>query len=830
MNRNKLSLLLVLGGGLLLRILLIPYWTHSSDMNLWVYWGSDVARMGFDGFFDSVSWTDYLPFYFYVLFALSKLQVIFTSLPQDFLYKLPAVLADVGTAFYIYQILKKKNEKLGVWAAALYVFNPAVFFNSSLWGQVDGIGGFLLTAMVYFFVEKKYIPAGLLLAIALAFKPLFVVVLPVLGLLLLFEKDRVRSILSLGFATLSSLYFLCLPFVLTKTIKGDFFAPFELLYSRYEASINQYPYTSVNAFNFWSIGERWWQSDQNLFIGISLQLWGQILVMIFLLFSTLYTIKFWKKNTDHSAKTRILITGLFVIFIGLYVFATRAHERHMFPIFPFIAILAANSIQYLIIYALLSVSYFANLYFALFWLRDNGQYPFGWGAINVFSVINTIIPITFLSTIIFSIFSKTDFVVKWFDRKLKNLHFLQKKFIDEEPEKIRKSLLKNKWLLGFFIVLAILRIWRFDLPNTYYFDEVYHAYTAQEIVSGNPKAWEFGAQPPQGFAYEWTHPPVSKLIMAAGMIVLGSTDPWAWRVTGILFGFGCLVLVYLLTFEIFKRQLIAIWATLLFALDGMSIVLSRIGMNDIYFLFFMLSTILLFLKNKYFMSAVFLGLALATKWTTFYLFPIIFVLWLLYRRDFNWRYVFFILVPPLIYFSSYIVFFSTGHSFTDWWNTQQQMWWYHTGLKATHPYSSAWWTWPIMAKPVWLYVNKFGDGVNNLYIAGNPAIFYGSLAAVIFALVSFVKGIRRNVLIILVCYFAFFLPWAVSPRIMFLYHYFPSVPFMIIILAWFLHRLWETGNKLIVLAYWALVIIGFVLYYPLWTGLPTPEWYPQTLL
>ncbi len=820
------KLLFILFGALILRLVLLPYWTHSSDMYLWVYWSHDVARIGFDRFFDQVSWTDYLPFYFYVLFILGKLQPLLPLIPTDSLYKLPSVLADLGTAFYIYKVLEEKDKKLGLWAATFYAFNPAVFFNSALWGQVDGIGGLLLTAVTYYFLKRKYVLTGLCLAIALSFKPLFIVVLPVLGIMLLLDQDRIKSVLRLGTSTILGLWFFALPFVQTKTLSGDLVAPFSLLIARYQASLNQYPYTSVNAFNFWSIGERWWQPDKTLFFGLSLDMWGKAIVGVFVLSIFLYIFKFWKGKNPRQ----VLLVSLFVVFLALYAFATRAHERHMFPVFPFIAILAAESLPYLAIYVLLSISYFANLYWALFWLKSNGGYPFGWGAINTFSLINTIIPLTFLAAFVSSVIFNKDLVKAWFMPKVKKLKFFKSTDNDEKEEKREKSLLKSKWVWAAFLVLAFFRIWRFDLPDTYYFDEVYHAFTAQEIVHGNPAAWEFLATPPKGFAYEWTHPPLSKLIMAAGMITLGSTDPWAWRVTGLLFGFGCLVLVYLLTNLLFKRQLIAIWAALLFTLDGMSIVMSRIGMNDIYFLFFALATILFFLKNRYLWSAVFLGLALSSKWTTFYLFPILFIAWAIYKKDFNWRYILFVLLPPIIYLASYSVFFATGHSFSDWFATQQQMWWYHTGLKATHPYSSPWWSWPIMAKPVWLYVSHEGKSVIDLYIAGNPVIFYGSIAAVIFATISMFKKLNRGVLLTLVSYFGFFLPWAVSPRIMFLYHYFPSVPFMIIILSWFLYRLWETGNRVIVIGYWVLVVLGFVLYYPLWTGIPTPDWYPGLLL
>jgi len=37
---------------------------------------------------------------------------------------------------------------------------------------------------------------------------------------------------------------------------------------------------------------------------------------------------------------------------------------------------------------------------------------------------------------------------------------------------------------------------------------------------------------------------------------------------------------------------------------------------------------------------------------------------------------------------------------------------YHSKLEAEHPYQSAWWEWPIMAKPMAFY---FGSDLKNIY-------------------------------------------------------------------------------------------------------------------
>lgn len=394
--------------------------------------------------------------------------------------------------------------------------------------------------------------------------------------------------------------------------------------------------------------------------------------------------------------------------------------------------------------------------------------------------------------------------------------------------------MQRRVLIIILVILVFLfagRVIRLSYPTIFYFDEVYHAFTAKEIVSGNSVAWEYWATPPQGFAYEWTHPPLAKIIMAGGMLVFGQNS-FGWRFPGVLFGIAAVVLVWLLGKQLFKKSLPAIFATVLFSLDGLPFVMSRIGMNDIYFLAFTMAAILFFLKGKYFWSALFLGLAIASKWTAFFAIPILGVAWILYKRRVEWGYLWYFVLLPLIYFASYLIFFTSGHTLLEWWQTQQQMWWYHTGLEATHPYSSLWWSWPVMLKPVWLFVEHLQDKVANIYASGNPIVFWGGLAGVITSLVVAAKKHNKALLFLLVCYLGFFLPWATSPRIMFLYHYLPSVPFMTLLFGWLLGRVWERGGskKLLVIGYLLLVTIAFIFYYPIWTGIPMPGWWSSLLI
>ena len=156
--------------------------------------------------------------------------------------------------------------------------------------------------------------------------------------------------------------------------------------------------------------------------------------------------------------------------------------------------------------------------------------------------------------------------------------------------------------------------------------------------------------------------------------------------------------------------------------------------------------------------------------------------------------------------------FLTGHGFDIFIGVQKQMWWYHTGLDATHPFTSPWWSWPIMVKPVWVYAGEVvGSSVSNIYIMSNPVVIWGGLLAIALCLYwTFVER-NRKIGLVVFSYFVFFVPWALSPRIMFYYHYLPSIPFLTIAIGYVLTRI---ANKKLILMFFGLALFCFLYFYP----------------
>jgi dolichyl-phosphate-mannose-protein mannosyltransferase len=191
-----------------------------------------------------------------------------------------------------------------------------------------------------------------------------------------------------------------------------------------------------------------------------------------------------------------------------------------------------------------------------------------------------------------------------------------------------------------------------------------------------------------------------------------------------------------------------------------------------------------------------------------------------------WCGLFFIVVPAIIYLLSYIPFMSVpgpGHGLHDVLTYQQHMYDYHKNLKATHPFSSVWWQWPIMEKPLWYYGGQVAAGKTSVIVAmGNPAIWWVGIVAIISTLWIGYKKRDRLVLFLFIGMCANYLPWVPVPRLTFIYHFFAMVPFMIFCIVYVIRHLRETypipAVKYSVYGYLTLVFLLFVMFYPILSG------------
>jgi dolichyl-phosphate-mannose-protein mannosyltransferase len=787
------SIILVLFFALILRLLLSFFGTLHLDQGTFIAWSNILIRDGFRNFYNS--WSDYLPGYLYFLWGLGKINLS-GFLPETVLYKLPAIVSDLVTGFLIYKILtKSKGEKWGIIGTVIYLFNPAVFGNSAIWGQVDSLTA-LTSVLAIYLLPFNYILSAACLAAGTLIKPQTAFIVPVILFLMLKNKKEFMDYLIYGFTGLVVFVAGFIPFWNHGTVAS-------FIYERLSISLNQYPYTSVNAFSFWGL-TGFWKPDNIIF-----QIAGYTLVLV----STV--ILFFKVKKIKNPEYYLLS----FVFGASFIFFTRMHERHLLPLFAPLAIAAVENPILLIPYVGFSLTYIANLHYSYVWITDNFKQAFSDFAIKFFEMANISFVLFIFYVIVKNIHVGWAKILSVKNKIITNLN--KPKAKGYVLPKVNLSNRKAKYILGIILAFAFLtRVFDLNSPPTTYFDEVYHAFTAKVIMSADrAKAWEWWNTPPAGFAYEWTHPPLAKLGMVLGMLLFGQNS-FGWRIPGALLGVGSVFLVYLLAKEIFKDEMIGLLSAGVFSLDGLALVMSRIGMNDSYILFFALLSIYLYLKNKNFLSAFSFGLALASKWSAIWAIPIFGVIFLSQKKKLTWSYVWFFILPVIIYLGSYFDMFLTGHNLSIWWGMQEQMWWYHTGLKATHPYTSMWWSWPLLIRPIYLYTSEeVGGMVSRIYAFGNPAVFWFGLVSILTSLTYAYLEKNKKLALVVFSYVIFFVPWALSPRIMFLYHYLPSIPFLCIATGYILRR-----NAKLAVPFFAFALGLFIYFYPHWAGLNIPLW------
>lgn len=779
-HKIDFSIILIFFSAFVLRLFLSNFGTLQLDHGTFVSWSNLLVQNGFKNFY--LGWSDYLPGYLYVLSILGKINLIPTF--QVILFKLPAILADLGTGYLIYKIASKlKTKKIGVALSMFYIFNPAIFANSSLWGQVDSLTAFFSLLAVYLASINKKIFSAIVLAIGTLIKPQAAFILPAALYLIFQKKWKIKEIIFYIISGLSVFVLAFIPFNNTSNL-------FKFILERLSISAGQYPYGSINAFSFWGLFGFWKPDNITFWIGAGISI---LIISIFL-----YLLR-KKENLEY------IISSMSLLFT--FLFLTRMHERHLLPILAPLLLASIGNPIVLLIYAGLSITYLANLSYSYYWITDNFKEIFNPVIIKFFILTNISLFIVF----IVSQFKKIKFT---FNFKLKKAILETNNFGKDITNKKAKIL-----LFGILLFSIITRIYSLNLPKEKYFDEVYHAFTAGLVLHNDPKAWEWWNPHPEGFAYEWTHPPVAKLGMTLGMIVFGE-NAFGWRIVQALLGVGSVLMVYLIASLIFKDKLVGIISATIFSLDGLVLVMSRIGMNDSYLLFFSLLSIYLFLKDKIFLSSIMFGLAIASKWSAIYSLPIFFISHFVLKKKIKISYLSFLVIPIAIYIASYGVMFSTGHSFEKFIEVQKQMWWYHTNLKAEHPYTSPAYTWPMLVRPIYLYngpeTNSF---VSRIYAFGNPAVFWFGLFSIILSFFISAKEKNKKLGFIVFSYLIFFVPWIASPRIMFLYHYLPSIPFLTVASGFILRRF----PKAIVPVFTTLILL-FVYFYPHWAGLKIPEW------
>ena len=385
------------------------------------------------------------------------------------------------------------------------------------------------------------------------------------------------------------------------------------------------------------------------------------------------------------------------------------------------------------------------------------------------------------------------------------------------------------------IFSLIIRIWHLNLPKGYIFDEIYYAKNANSLIEHGVELNE------QGGADFIVHPPLGKWLIGIGIKIFGNNE-FGWRIIPALVGTACVILIYLIAQRLFNSIFLSSTAALLMALDGLALVMSRVALLDIFLMFFILLCCYFILTNNLWLSGVAIGLAGASKWSGFFLIPLIIALTI------NWknlqlssllrRLVQFILIPIGVYFITWSGWIlnsngwgrqSGGNLFTSLWKYHIEILNFHRELSEKHAYNANPWSWLVLGRPTSFYYESPSDCgaascAQEILAIGTPVLWWAGVFAIAVTAGLFIVSKDRIAAFILAGIAGTYLPWfLIQGRTMFYFYAISILPFLILALIYtFNWALKYKDYRKYIGVFIIVVAINFIYFLPIFLGIQMP--------
>lgn len=419
-------------------------------------------------------------------------------------------------------------------------------------------------------------------------------------------------------------------------------------------------------------------------------------------------------------------------------------------------------------------------------------------------------------------------------------------------------MIKDVWIcIGIIILALVVRGSFLEYVPQVIFDEVHFGKFISSYCCSHERFFDI-------------HPPVGKLIIASVARSSGfqgnfpfehigqpfnGVSVLALRFVPALFGSVLAGIVYILLRQLGTSRILASIGGLAIAFDNALILESRLILTDSILLttsFGALATGIASVQTKsaraswvfVILAGLLAGASVGTKFTGAIAEGLVVVLFLatgLGKKSgtaLSWllKIVLFLLVALGVYLSAWWIHFAlltqpgsgdvwgvpTGHFFADFISLHQQMISANVHLTASHPYGSKWWTWPIMLRSVFYWQ---GDGTKFIYLLGNPIVWWGAFICFCMAIVNIVRSSSRGssaklgmIWLMVIGYFASYVPLMRVPRVLFLYHYLTPLLFSVIISVWFLDQLSIITTKMRAIILIGIIILAFICISPLTYG------------
>lgn len=597
--------------GFLVRLLFLPSLGFHNDISSFEAWTLTLAGNPPWEFYAKTSFADYPPGYFLVLWVLGGIYNVLAALhvasPADgtflvlrLLVKVPALVLDLVDGVLIFAIVRRyAAESIALGAAALFVLNPATIYVSAYWGQIDSVSWGCVLFALWFALRSGDVPAKTSARvawawIALAFSILIKPQGALVGIVLLAfafatpdAEVRRRRLIGTGIGLAASVVLAYLIVVLFRANPNPV-ADFAWLFDRYRFGSAVYPYNTINAFNLYAIKQPFWQTDLTplVFFGMPfgpMVVWGVGLVLAA---TALITARYLQQRDD-----RAFLEAAMLVAFAFFVLATRMHERYIYGAFLLSMPLVAFTRRYWAAAGLLSVTTLLNLVYSLVYQHVMETHPPGVDATNLWpigshAVAALNVALFFLLGYIY--LGGSVGVGEALERDVVASARRARRWFD--PREGLAAMTRLDVILAAALTVASLLIclaW-YQWPAEKIFDEIYYARAGEEYL----KHIEI---------FEFTHPPLTKLIITLSMMLFGGLHglgdtAFGWRFLNIVVGALTVAVLYAFAKRLLGSTLFAACAAAMLVFDGFHFVQSRIATPEITVAFFSLCTLYAFYR------------------------------------------------------------------------------------------------------------------------------------------------------------------------------------------------------------------------------------------
>ncbi len=614
-------LLAILGVGLAIRLLFLPASGFHNDLQAFEAWALTLTEHPLRDFYSSTTFADYPPGYFFVLILVGWLYKALVAVhlisPDAYnvlgmIAKLPAIAMDTVNAWLLFVIVRRfatRSAALG--AAMLYAFNPAAIYVSAYWGQVDSVSWGLVLVGINLLLaardDRERGPAKIGLAwVALAasvlMKPQGAFVGLVFAAFALVPTDpdeRRRRLLGTGIGLGAGVV---LAWLASAIFHGTFdpVGDFVWLFGRYTYGSAVYPYNTINAFNLYAIKQPFWQPDaQELTLPLTgiplgpMVVWGWLLVAGAAL---LFVGRYLQRKDD-----RAFLEAAMLVSFGFFILATRMHERYVFGAFLLMMPLVAFSRRYVWASIAVSLTLLVNLAYSLAYQTVMEAKTPGVDATSLWPLVTG--PLALLNVLLFFFLGylylggTTAETGSWATPigwgALRAVLRARAWF---DPREGVATMRRVDWWLAAAMTVGsfVLCILWYQWPAERYFDEVYYPRSAEEYLRHAGTAGDLGV-------FEWTHPPLTKLIITLSMMLFGGVHGlgntgFGWRFLNIVMGALTVGVLYIFAKYLTRSTTFAAIAAGMLLFDGFHYVQSRIATPEIAVSFFSLTTLYAFYR------------------------------------------------------------------------------------------------------------------------------------------------------------------------------------------------------------------------------------------